>query len=240
MNGMGRRFAFTCPLRRAGAAMSCRQRGSTSKSRGRTLHGLSYSLVLALVGVIVGANSARATTYRVPSEYITILAGIVQCSPGDTVLVAPGTYTGTGNRNLNSNGTNIVLRSESGPESTIIDCQLATWALLLGAGMTGETVVDGFTFENATTAISITAGAPTLRNCSFGNNVKALDCTGSSSPIVDSCAFVGNGDYLVASSGAIQCSSISLFSCTFEDNQTGAFGSGGALAIGSGTIDSCS
>ena len=42
---------------------------------------------------------------------------------GDTVLVAPGTYTGPGNRGIDLNGKAIILKSLDGATSTVIDCE---------------------------------------------------------------------------------------------------------------------
>lgn len=69
------------------------------------------------------ALSVRGSTLRVPSEYSRIASAIDAAFEGDTVLVAPGTYTGPGNRDIQFYGKDIVLLSEGGPEVTIIDCQ---------------------------------------------------------------------------------------------------------------------
>ena len=50
------------------------------------------------------SNPCLAATIRVPSEQPTILAGMTLANPGDTVLVAPGVYSGDGNRWLNFEG----------------------------------------------------------------------------------------------------------------------------------------
>jgi hypothetical protein len=64
-----------------------------------------------------------AKIIRVPYEKPNIQAGIDAAVDGDTVLVASGTYTGTGNRDIDFKGKAIVVMSESGPENTIIFCQ---------------------------------------------------------------------------------------------------------------------
>ena len=100
---------------------------------------------VALVALVIGA-AAHAATLRVPSEHPTILAGLDAAVPGDTVLVAPGTYTGDWNRELNFRGKDLVLVSEGGPSMTVIDCH--TWqGIIFHQGETRNAVVDGFTLE---------------------------------------------------------------------------------------------
>ncbi len=43
---------------------------------------------------------AQGVTIRVPADYRTIQAGINAAANGDVILVAPGVYSGTGNRNI--------------------------------------------------------------------------------------------------------------------------------------------
>ena len=65
----------------------------------------------------------NATTIHVPADQPTIQAGIDAAADGDTVLVADGTYTGDGNRDIDFGGKSIVLKSENGPVLTVIDCE---------------------------------------------------------------------------------------------------------------------
>jgi hypothetical protein len=81
--------------------------------------------VVPLATLLFTANSSSAATIRVPADAPTIQAGIDAAAAGDSVLVAPGTYTGTGNKNLDFNGKDIVLTSEAGAATTIIDVNLA-------------------------------------------------------------------------------------------------------------------
>lgn len=79
--------------------------------------------ILCLILVLVIAGFSSAATIHVPGDQPTIQAGINAASDGDTVLVADGTYTGKGNKDLDFNGKAITVKSENGPENCIINCR---------------------------------------------------------------------------------------------------------------------
>jgi hypothetical protein len=91
------------------------------KGRGdavRTL--MTFACVAAGVAL---SSCVSATVLRVPLDSPTIQAGVRAAADGDTVLVAEGTFTGDGNRDIDFLGKAILLTSEHGPGLTIIDCQ---------------------------------------------------------------------------------------------------------------------
>ncbi len=71
---------------------------------------------------LLAALPISGATLHVPSVFPTIQLGIDASSDGDTVLVAGGTYSGHGNRDIDFRGKAIVVRSSAGPDDTIIDC----------------------------------------------------------------------------------------------------------------------
>lgn len=99
-----------------------------------------------------GGTSAMATVLHVPGQYPTIQAGINAALEGDTVLVADGTYTGDGNRDLDFCGVNTVVMSENGPEATTIDCEGDSLdphrGFYFHSGEDSTAVVQGFTIRN--------------------------------------------------------------------------------------------
>jgi hypothetical protein len=80
-------------------------------------------ILITVLFLIVPAFVLHAATIHVPSEQPTIQAGIDAAVSGDTVLVADGTYTGDGNRDIDFLGKAITVRSENGAEFCIIDCE---------------------------------------------------------------------------------------------------------------------
>ncbi|MCP4679609.1 MAG: hypothetical protein GY854_29775, partial [Deltaproteobacteria bacterium] len=78
---------------------------------------------LLLVFIVLFASAPLAGVINVPAEQPTIQEGINAAATGDTVLIADGTYTGEGNRDISFGGKAITVTSVNGAESTIIDCE---------------------------------------------------------------------------------------------------------------------
>ncbi|MCK4462158.1 MAG: hypothetical protein KAW46_10145, partial [candidate division Zixibacteria bacterium] len=129
--------------------------------------------------LVLTHGSVLSLTINVPSEQPTIQAGIDAAMTGDTVLVDDGVYTGEGNRDMDFNGKNIVLKSRGGPEVTIIDCQQAGRAFHFHSGEDSTASIQGFTIKNGRQADGIYSGggllcvnsSPTIIGCVFSNNV---------------------------------------------------------------------
>jgi hypothetical protein len=120
----------------------------------------------------------------VPSEYATIQAAVDASIAGDTVLVAPGTYSDYTNRVVDGflhTATvflkdAVILQSESGPEVTLISIDGSGHLqpnTILGYGLvSGSTVVQGFSISGTgiTSAARIADGNwITFQDCIFRN-----------------------------------------------------------------------
>jgi hypothetical protein len=117
-----------------------------------------------------------------PAVFATIQAAIDDANDGDTVLVAPGTYSGDGNRDIFVLEKAITIRSESGPRNCIIDCRDNQSRMHIGFGLfngynptPGMPVVDGFTITGArgmhAGGISCSGGSPCIANCIIIGNI---------------------------------------------------------------------
>jgi len=127
-----------------------------------------------------------ATTIRVPQDQPTIQAGINAAVHGDTVLVAPGTYS----VNINFNGKNIALKSEVGAEETILTpASNNTSIMRVVSGEDTTATIDGFRFLRG----SAINGGGILFNNSKGTVVNN---------IFDSCVAWGGN---VGSGGGVAC-----------------------------------
>lgn len=95
---------------------------------------------LALSAVGFGA------TLKVPADYPTIQDAIDVAVGGDTVLVAPGTYS----ENINFKGKAILVTSSNGPEATVIDGQYSGSAVRFMMGEGQDSILEGFSITNGT------------------------------------------------------------------------------------------
>jgi len=159
--------------------------------------------LLLLLGLILFPSiNTFATIKHVPSEYPTIQDGIDASVDGDTILVADGTYTGDGNRDIDFLGKAIMVMSENGAESCIIDCNGGIGGFYFQNGEGTESVLKGFTITGSpwmSGAIYCNTSSPTIiENRVIGNELWGIYCT-DSSPII------GNNVISENNRGGIRC-----------------------------------
>jgi predicted outer membrane repeat protein len=174
---------------------------------------MTCSKILLNIVVLIGAAStASANVIQVPADQPTIQAGIDSGSGGDTVLVADGTYTGDGNRDIDFSAKSITLISENGPELTIIDCEGSQSSPHRGfifhdmedtsSVLSGFTIMDGY--EPGHRPIGCGGGircenfsSPLIKNCLLRDNTAGdlgggIYCDGGAAPIIRSCIIENN------------------------------------------------
>jgi hypothetical protein len=210
------------------------------------------SVVLSAFGLAV-ASPAAAATLHVPADFPAIQAAVDASNSGDEVLVAPGQYTGAGNKNVDLHQKDIVVRSESGADVTIIDCEGSGRGFVLFGNYPVSTRIEGFTIQNGNGnaepvgggAIVMGGGAATIKGCVFRNNIAtSMDFGGgggglvchSSSSLIEDCDFIQNT--VVPHAGAVGGGMAShegrptIRRCRFIENFTvGGGGGGGGLYV---------
>jgi len=93
------------------------------------------------------ASSLHSNTIHVPADSTTIQGGIDGSVAEDTVLVAPGTYY---EHDIVFNGKAIVVKSDRGPDATVIDGNHAGSVVTFVKGETRKSVLEGFTITHGT------------------------------------------------------------------------------------------
>lgn len=190
----------------------------------------------------------------VPLQYPTIQAAVDDCNDGDTVIVANGTYTGNGNRDISFRGKTIAVRSQCGPADCIIDCNGTASdphrAFHFREGENPSCVLEGFTIVNGYTGsdshedsgggILCENGSATIINCCLMNNTAlgnggAIACSNAWGTKVINCTVTRNhaehhGGGLSTPGGTTLANS--TFTHNYADNDGGAvFGWNSSLAV---------
>jgi parallel beta-helix repeat protein len=158
----------------------------------------------------------------------TIQKGIDLATNGWAVLVADGTYTGTGNMNLDFNGKAIHLVSIGGAENCIIDCENSGRGFYFQSGETSTSIVEGLTIQNGNAdyggAVCCSYSSPTITNCTLSGNSASLAYGGGGAvycfycnPTITNCTLSGN---TAGDGGALYCNSSdpAIANCTFSGN----------------------
>ena len=201
-------------------AMSLRE--SSAGGWGR----LVCSCFVGVLGLgLIGA--ATGITVRVPGDEPTIQAGINAAAEGDTVLVAPGTYVGEGNRELALLGKNIVLRAALGNAATIVDCEQQGRGLHVRGSEPATARIVGFTVING--------------NARLGGGAYFA---GGTNVVIERCRFVNNTSGDKGGGATIEGESSPTFlNCEFSDNYAGGQGGGIQFSedsqVGSGSFRNC-
>ena len=162
------------------------------------------------------------------TPYLTIQQGLDNVANAGTVNIAPGTYTGTGNTNLDVKTSEVTIKG-SDQDPTIIDGQGTNTALTVNSGE--KVTIKNLTIQNTPGAITNNGGDLTV----IGSNFKSNTASGFGGAIaVNSGTLAVSGSTFTNNhasySGAIgvQTGSGSVSGSTFTDNTATA--SGGAIA----------
>ncbi len=198
----------------------------------------SYVLILCVSVCLPVCCSG--TVIHVPGDQPTIQAGIDAAVDGDTVLVADGTYTGDGNRDIEIHHKGITLVSENGPAGCIIDCDGSSSDNHRGFSFNSmnendkDSILQGFTIINgfmtwASGGILCNSAATIILDCvisnNFGTDGGGINFTGKS-PILQNCLIVNN--IATSAGGGIFCqhASPAISNCTITGNSCPSHGGG--------------
>lgn len=172
---------------------------------------------------------------RVPDDFATIQQAIDYARTGEIVEVAPGNYSGDGNRNIDFRGKAITVRSTYGADSTTIDCSgsVGHRGFYFHGGEGPESVLRGFTIIGATVPGSDVAQDSGSWGSSPLNPVGAGIYCEFSSPVIVDCIIKECATELGGGIGVVN-GSPAIIDCLIEDCRAGGLGTAGSGGRGAG------
>jgi hypothetical protein len=199
---------------------------------------------ILFTGTRVLIDNLRASLYspdvtiRVPGSFRTIQAAIDAAGDGDVIEVAPGTYTGPGNYNIDFRGKAITVRSAAGPQSTIINLAGAAAGenrrgFYFHMGESPDTVLSGFTVRGGRVSGSEIPPNPFSWTRSATHPIGGgIYCEFSSPTIVD-CVISDCGAELGGGIGCVGGEPV-IVDCVIEQCTAGGFGAAQSGGRGGG------
>jgi predicted outer membrane repeat protein len=183
-----------------------------------------------------------------PSQYPTIQSAIDDANDGDTVIVAPGNYTGPGNRDIDFLGKAITVRSTDPNDpnivsATIINCQ-GTYSephngFMFYKGEGSGSVLEGLAITKAYCygygGIWCKQSSPTINNCIISDSRNSGILCSNSNPMINNC-IISN-----STGSGIRCSNSNpmITNCTITTADLTSMGGGIYCSSSSPIITSC-
>ena len=208
-------------------------------------------ILISIALVLFIPVSSPAVTRLVPSEYDTIQAAIDDCSDGDVVVIAPGTYTGDGNRDIDFKGKAITVRSTDPNDppiiaSTTIDCQNYGRGFAFESGEQADSILEGITIINGkaehgggilASNSSPTISKVTISDCSEVHPLYLVGggiCIFEGDPLITDCTISNNAVFFDGAGIYCDGGSPTVVNSIIENNQAGWGDGSGIYYSGSG------
>ncbi len=192
-----------------------------------------------------------AVIRHVPGTYATIQSAIDDAESGDTVLLADGTYTGEGNKDIRYRGKAITVMSENGSDECIIDCEGTGRAFQFCGGEKTDAVLKGVTIQNGNVTYpefgggirfhnsSATISDCIIQNCHASSGGGGLGGIGTS-PVVVNCVFKANSAYQYGGGLYLRvASNVVINNCIITDHTLTELGGGMSFNACQGAITNC-
>ena len=176
------------------------------------LRGMAPFILMAVFYALMPSTIVFASTLQVPDQYRTIQEAIDSSRPGDTIIVAPGTYR-LPPGNITINKESLTLKSAGGAAETIILGRENSPVISVLEG--SRVVIDGFTI----TSVNKDPDISTIRG-------GGIFCAPSSAPVIINNIITRNNAVF---GGAIYCdrsSSPAIINNVISRNRATAFGGG--------------
>lgn len=168
-------------------------------------------LVCSIVLALMFGNHAFARTLRVPNQYLSIQDAINASNPGDMIVVASGLHK-LFTKNITIKNMSLTLKSEAGPEKTIIQGRGDSPVITLVHD--SRAVIDGFTI----TSIKDEDTVPLEGG--------GIYCAPTSSPTIVNNIITGNNAVLGAGIYCAPRSSPTIANNVISKNKAANFGGG--------------
>ncbi|MBL7152855.1 MAG: right-handed parallel beta-helix repeat-containing protein [Phycisphaerae bacterium] len=203
---------------------------------------MKATILLGFGLLLFAPLAAAAATRLVPGQYLTIQQAIDDSNAGDRVIIAPGRYTGDGNREIDFLGKVITVQSSDPDDAgivaaTIIDCNGIRTAFIFQGRERADSVLAGLTITRAADhGVLCDGSSPSIHDCRFVRNSGGGIAAYTANPVIADCTFLENSNL---HGGAIHndSSSLTIIGCTFIGNV--AEGSGGAISGGVNSVIDC-